>query len=105
MGGTGWVAGVIGFVLTRKGIVVLLEPLASDVPMPKHAAFVADLWTHKASYAIGLVGGMVLIVSTWRSWGRIIPLSVFLGRVREGASRGRRAFSAETPTPTLPPRT
>src|SRR3954452_13297134 len=33
------VAGVIGFILARRGVVVLLEPMASRVPGEKHVAF------------------------------------------------------------------
>lgn len=61
------IAGLMGFVLARNGVVTLLEPLASRVPDEKHVRFIADLWTHLASYIVGFVGGIVLIVKTWRS--------------------------------------
>jgi hypothetical protein len=60
-------AGVIGWFAAETGGVRLLEPLASRVPRDKHTAFIADLWAHLASYAVGFVGGVVVIVSVWRS--------------------------------------
>lgn len=59
------VAGVVGFVLGRNGTVTLLEPLASRVPPARHARFLADLWAHRTSYLVGLIGGMVVIVRVW----------------------------------------
>jgi hypothetical protein len=64
------VAGLTGFALGRQGAVVLLEPLASRVPSERHARFLADLWAHSASYLVGFVGGLVVIVRVWRSRGR-----------------------------------
>jgi hypothetical protein len=66
MGCCAALSGVIGYILARKGLVQLPEPLASGVPAEKHVAFLVDLWTHLASYAVGFVGGIVLIVMTWR---------------------------------------
>lgn len=60
-------AGVVGFVLARNGVVILLEPVASRVPAEKHVRFVTDLWAHSASYIAGFVGGVVLIILTWKS--------------------------------------
>lgn len=62
-------AGMLGFNLARHGAVFLTEPLASAVPREKHVPFLADLWAHLASYIVGFVGGIVLIVKTWRSRG------------------------------------
>lgn len=61
MGVSALVAGVIGFVVAGAGWVFLLEPLASRVPSERHAAFIADLWAHSASYLVGFVGGLILI--------------------------------------------
>jgi len=61
------VAGVVGFVLARNGTVVLFQPLASRVPQGRHVRFIADFWAHSASYLVGLVGGLALIVLTWTS--------------------------------------
>lgn len=70
MGVCAGVAGLLGFVLGRGGVVFLLEPLASQVSRPKHARFLADLWAHSASYLVGFVGGVVVIARVWRSRGR-----------------------------------
>ena len=59
--------GAIGYVAASRDWVVLLEPLASRVPAEKHVAFLTDLWAHSASYAFGALGGVILIVQTWRS--------------------------------------
>jgi hypothetical protein len=63
-------AGVVGYLLADAGAVILLEPLASRVPAEKHVAFLTDLWAHLASYLVGGVGGIVVIVRVWRSRGR-----------------------------------
>lgn len=67
MGAAALVAGVIGFVAASAGWVFLIEPLASRVPADRHAAFIADLWAHSASYLVGFVGGILLINRVWRS--------------------------------------
>ncbi len=64
------VAGGIGNRLAANGKVWLLEPLASRVPQDRHVAFITDLWVHSASYLVGLVGGIVLIVSVLVSRAR-----------------------------------
>jgi hypothetical protein len=60
-------AGVAGYFLAKCGIFFLVEPLASRVPVDKHVAFLGDAWAHSASYLVSFVGGVVLIVSVWRS--------------------------------------
>jgi hypothetical protein len=55
--------GVIGYALARSGVVWLVEPLASEVPADRHAAFLADGWAHGASYGFGFLGAMVACVS------------------------------------------
>lgn len=61
--GTGaLVAGVIGWILASQGWVVLMPPLALEVPPEKHTAFLADLWAHSASYLLGLAGGAIVCV-------------------------------------------
>jgi hypothetical protein len=71
MGSCALIAGVTGAVLARRGAVFLVEPLASRVPAARHVAFLADLWAHSASYAAGLIGGVVLVVWTWRRRGKL----------------------------------
>jgi hypothetical protein len=61
------IAGVAGYFLAKCGIFFLVEPLASRVPVDKHVAFLGDAWAHSASYLVGFVGGIVVIVKVWRS--------------------------------------
>ncbi len=61
-------AGAVGLALAKNGSIWLGEPLASRVPPAKHAAFLADLWAHLASYVAGLVGGIYIIVRI--GWSR-----------------------------------
>jgi len=68
---TALLAGVTGFVAASRGWVVLLEPMASEVPRERHIAFLSDLWAHSASYACGFIGGLVLVAWTWRQRKRI----------------------------------
>jgi H+/Cl- antiporter ClcA len=63
-------AGVVGFILGNAGVVHLVESIASDLPRDRHVRFLADLWAHSASYLVGFVGGIVVIVRVWRSRGK-----------------------------------
>jgi hypothetical protein len=62
------VAGVLGFALASADRIALAEPLASRVPPERHDAFLADLWAHSASYLLGALGGLSLIVRV--AWSR-----------------------------------
>lgn len=61
------VAGLTGCLLARTGAVFLMGPIAQAVPPYKHVAFITDLWAHSASYLVGFLGGIVLIIRVWRS--------------------------------------
>ncbi len=69
-------AGMVGFVLARNGVLILAEPFASRVPRDRHARFLADGATHLASYAVGFLGGVVVIARVWRSRKRARPADV-----------------------------
>lgn len=56
------IGGAMGHFMARSGQVWLLEPLASRVPQDRHVAFLTDLWAHSASYLVGFVGGVVLVL-------------------------------------------
>jgi hypothetical protein len=62
------VAGVTGWLLARNGVVELVGPMASAVPADRHVSFLTCLWAHNASYLVGFVGGIVVIVRVgcWR---------------------------------------
>jgi hypothetical protein len=65
------ISGAVGWVLANNGLVVLVGPLAGQVPADRQARFIADLWAHFASYLMGFVGGIVVMVLIWRSRGRV----------------------------------
>jgi hypothetical protein len=69
-------AGGIGWILARQKFVVLHEPLASRVPEEQHVRFLVALWMHSASYAAGAIGGLILMVRTWRRRGRRPAVSI-----------------------------
>ena len=70
MGAFALLAGVVGYLLGRSGAIVVAPRLADAIPGARHAAFLACLWAHNASYLVGAVGGLVLVVRTWRRRGR-----------------------------------
>jgi hypothetical protein len=67
-------AGVTGWLLGRSGSVFLVGPIAQQLPAERHVPFIADLWAHSASYLVGFVGGIVVIVRVWRSRRRTVEL-------------------------------
>ena len=69
-------AGVLGWLLARAGVVVLVGALAQAVPADRHVWFLANLWAHSASYITALAGGIVLIVHAWRSRSKIDSASL-----------------------------
>ena len=64
-------AGVTGWLLARSGVVFLVGSIADRLPADRHVPFIADMWAHSASYLVGLVGGIVVMVLVWRSRGRL----------------------------------
>lgn len=72
MAGCALVAGVLGWFLARAGVVSLIGPVVQELPTERHVPVIADIWSHSASYLVGFVGGIVLMVRVWRSRGREI---------------------------------
>jgi hypothetical protein len=64
------VAGLAGWIAAGQGWVVLLEPLANELPPEKHRAFLADLWAHTTSYFVGAVGGGLVCIRVWKTRNR-----------------------------------
>jgi hypothetical protein len=60
-------ADVVGWLLASSGAVFLVGPIARELPPDRHVPFLADLWAHSASYLVGLVGGIIVMVQVWRS--------------------------------------
>lgn len=56
------VAGIMGHAAASRGLVWLVEPLASEIPADRHIPFLTDLWAHLASYIGGFFGGILLCV-------------------------------------------
>jgi hypothetical protein len=68
-------AGVAGWLLARQGV-VLVGPIGRQLPADRHTPYLADLWAHSASYLVGFVGGVVVIVQVWRSRRRLmVPMT------------------------------
>jgi hypothetical protein len=64
-------AGFVGLLLSRGGVVMLVGPIAGKVPVERHDLFIADLWARSASYLVGFLGGVVLVIVTWRRRARM----------------------------------
>jgi hypothetical protein len=60
-------AGITGWLLALSDAVLLVGPIARELPADRHVPFLADMWAHSASYVVGLVGGIVVIILVWRS--------------------------------------
>jgi hypothetical protein len=60
-------AGITGWLLARNGAVFLVGPIARELPPDRHVPFLVDLWAHSASYLVGFVGGIVVIIRVWLS--------------------------------------
>ncbi|SIO58002.1 hypothetical protein SAMN05444166_5542 [Singulisphaera sp. GP187] len=70
MGMVAAIAGCSGYVAARAGWVELMEPLASEIPEPARVPFLADLWSHLASYGSGFLGGLLIWGWAWRERSR-----------------------------------
>lgn len=51
-------------------MVILVGPIARELPPDRHIPFLVDVWAHLASYLVGFVGGVIVIIQVWRSRGR-----------------------------------
>lgn len=59
-------AGGTGFVASKLGWIQLVPPLSEQIPKERWGRFFFDAFAHLGSYAGGLLGGLFLIVHTWR---------------------------------------
>ncbi|HEX3315419.1 MAG TPA: hypothetical protein VHR72_11035 [Gemmataceae bacterium] len=60
-------AGFAGWLLAVNRMISLVPWLADRIPPERHARFIADGGAHDASYLVGLVGGIVVMVRVWLS--------------------------------------
>lgn len=60
------ISGLLGHELAERGVFQLVEALAARVPREKEVAFLTAGWAHGASYAVGLVGGLVVVLEVLR---------------------------------------
>lgn len=58
--------GVLGYFLAKTGNIEINPYFARSIEKSKHAAFLADGFAHCASYFSGFVGGIVLMIQTWK---------------------------------------
>lgn len=79
-------AGLLGHVLSVRGVLSLPAALAQAIPVSRHDRFFAVWFAHGAGYLAGLVGGGVICFRVWRARGRPRVLEV-LPRTRAGAVR------------------
>jgi len=69
-------AGVIGYALASRGVIVLAYPLSAWIAPERHVRFLADGAAHLGAYASGFIGGAVLCAVTWRRRKRASPQQV-----------------------------
>lgn len=66
MGGGALLAGLLGYFLTRRGVIFAPEWVSTNLASTAHARFMGDWWAHNASYAVGIIGGIALCVAQYR---------------------------------------
>ena len=59
-------AGIVGYILARRGDMSLSGDWATLIPAPAQPRFLADAWAHSASYLSGIVGGLLTAVVAYR---------------------------------------
>jgi hypothetical protein len=63
-------AGLVGALLASTGLIGLSGWLAEHVPVAHHTGFLADAFAHNMSYFAAALGGVVIILRTWRCRSR-----------------------------------
>jgi len=66
MAGCALLAGFLGFVLTRQGVVFPPQWVSDNLSPAAYDRFMADWWAHNTSYAVGFIGGIILCVLQYR---------------------------------------
>ncbi len=70
-------AGVVGYELSRRGLISMPAGLAGVIRAEQHDRFMAVWFAHGASYLVGLAGGALLCFCVWWARGRPAVLSFF----------------------------
>jgi hypothetical protein len=60
-------AGATGYRLTETHSVTLDAVFANRLQPSMYSRFAADAYAHNTSYLVGIFGGCVIIVNTWKS--------------------------------------
>jgi hypothetical protein len=60
------IAGITGFVLARRGVIVEPDWMVPVLVPSSYAGFIADTCAHDVSYATGLLGGATLCILQYR---------------------------------------
>jgi hypothetical protein len=66
MGVLAFISGLLGYLLSSRGMIAPPEFIASVLPKAKYAPFMATWWAHNASYLVGFFGGIILCIITFR---------------------------------------
>jgi hypothetical protein len=61
------IAGATGYLLTETHTVPLDAIFANRLQPSMYSRFAADAYAHNTSYLVGLFGGCVIIINTWKS--------------------------------------
>jgi hypothetical protein len=67
MGAVAFLAGTTGYVLAARRIILPDEWVLLHIPSAKQSAFIADSWSHLASYLAGFFGAIILCLYVWHS--------------------------------------
>ena len=63
------VSGFTGYALAKHGVIFPPDWVAARLDPSAHARFMADWWAHSASYAVGLIGGLIVCALQYRKRG------------------------------------
>lgn len=73
--------GLTGYVLSRAGVLATDWLTFSSSPSSRYR-FMAAWWAHSASYASGLIGGIVICIVTYRRRRKKLPLERYTGHTQ-----------------------
>jgi hypothetical protein len=71
-GAAAMVSGIIGAILVTTGTIELLGGWGDVIPSAKWVSFAFAAFAHLASYAVGAIGGIYLIINTYRRRRRLL---------------------------------